>query len=40
MHVHVISADGEGKFWLEPVTELAQNWGAGGKGPGIGLSAY
>jgi hypothetical protein len=27
MHVHVISADGEAQFWLEPVTESAQNWG-------------
>jgi hypothetical protein len=27
MHIHVISADGEAKFWLEPGIELAQNWG-------------
>lgn len=27
MHVHVISSEGEAKFWLEPVVELAQNWG-------------
>ena len=27
MHVHVISAAGEAKFWLEPAIELAQNWG-------------
>lgn len=27
MHVHVISAQGEAKFWLEPAIELAQNYG-------------
>jgi hypothetical protein len=27
MHIHVISPDGEAKFWLEPTLELAQNWG-------------
>ena len=27
MHVHVNHADGEAKFWLEPVIELAQNVG-------------
>ena len=26
-HVHVHSADGEAKFWLEPQIELAQNYG-------------
>ena len=26
-HVHVRHATGEAKFWLEPVVELAQNWG-------------
>jgi hypothetical protein len=25
MHVHVYHADGEAKFWLEPMIELAQN---------------
>jgi hypothetical protein len=25
MHVHVMSADGEAKFWLEPEIELAKN---------------
>jgi len=25
MHVHVVSADGEAKFWLEPAIELAKN---------------
>ena len=25
MHVHVICADGEAKFWLEPAIELARN---------------
>ena len=25
-HVHVISADGEAKFWLEPDIELARNY--------------
>jgi hypothetical protein len=25
MHVHVISPDGEAKFWLEPDIELAVN---------------
>lgn len=27
MHVHVGSADGEAKFWIEPRIELAQNYG-------------
>ncbi len=27
MHVHVISPDGEAKFWLEPDVELAVNKG-------------
>ncbi|MHB8476261.1 MAG: DUF4160 domain-containing protein [Steroidobacteraceae bacterium] len=26
MHVHVQCADGEAKFWLEPVIELAKNY--------------
>ena len=25
MHVHVVSGDGEAKFWLEPDLELAKN---------------
>jgi len=29
MHVHVISPDGEAKFWLEPAIELAVNKGLG-----------
>jgi hypothetical protein len=29
MHVHVISPDGEAKFWLEPKIELAVNKGIG-----------
>ena len=29
MHVHVISPDGEAKFWLEPGIELAVNQGLG-----------
>lgn len=27
MHVHVVSGDGEAKFWLMPEIELAQNHG-------------
>ncbi|MEP6485426.1 MAG: DUF4160 domain-containing protein [Rudaea sp.] len=27
MHVHVQCADGEAKFWLEPIIEVAQNAG-------------
>jgi hypothetical protein len=27
MHVHVLSPDGEAKFWLEPVVELALSKG-------------
>jgi len=27
MHVHVTHADGEAKYWLEPATMLAQNFG-------------
>jgi len=26
-HVHVVSDDGESKFWLEPDIELAKNYG-------------
>lgn len=26
MHVHVISSDGEAKFWLDPDIELAKNY--------------
>ncbi|WP_406672253.1 DUF4160 domain-containing protein [Natronospira sp.] len=26
MHVHVISGDGEAKFWLEPELQLARNY--------------
>lgn len=26
-HVHVISADGEAKYWLEPEVDLAKNHG-------------
>jgi hypothetical protein len=29
MHVHVISPDGEAKFWLEPKIELAVSHGLG-----------
>ena len=29
MHVHVISPEGEAKFWLEPGIELAANQGIG-----------
>ena len=25
MHVHIVSGDGEAKFWLEPDIELAKN---------------
>jgi hypothetical protein len=27
VHIHVILAEGEAKFWLELTIELAQNWG-------------
>ena len=27
MHVHVICADGESKFWLDPAIELAGSFG-------------
>ncbi len=26
MHVHVVSGNGEAKFWLEPEIELAKNY--------------
>ena len=26
MHVHVLSSDGEAKFWLEPKIEMARNY--------------
>ena len=25
MHIHIVSAEGEAKFWLEPEIELARN---------------
>jgi len=31
MHVHVSCADGEAKFWLEPIVTLAQNYGLSAK---------
>ncbi|MCX7003957.1 MAG: DUF4160 domain-containing protein, partial [bacterium] len=27
MHVHVMCAEGEAKYWLEPAVELAENHG-------------
>lgn len=27
MHVHVVSSDGEAKYWLEPEVKLARNHG-------------
>jgi hypothetical protein len=32
MHVHVYSADGEAKFWLEPSIELAESHGIASHG--------
>lgn len=29
LHVHVLSADGEAKFWLDPRVELAKSHGFG-----------
>ena len=26
MHVHIVSGDGEAKFWLEPQIKLAKNY--------------
>ena len=26
MHIHIVSGDGEAKFWLEPDIELAKNF--------------
>ena len=26
LHVHILSGDGEAKFWLEPEIELAKNY--------------
>ncbi len=26
MHIHIVSGDGEAKFWLEPEIELARNY--------------
>lgn len=31
MHVHVVKAENEAKFWLEPVIELAENFGFNNK---------
>ena len=27
MHVHIVGPDGEAKFWIEPIVELAVNKG-------------
>jgi hypothetical protein len=27
MHIHVLGADGEAKFWIEPIIELEHNYG-------------
>ena len=31
MHVHVVKAEHEAKFWLEPTIELAENFGFNSK---------
>ena len=31
MHIHVQSADGEAKVWIEPATELARNYELSGQ---------
>jgi hypothetical protein len=31
MHVHVVKAENEAKFWLEPTIELAENFGFSSK---------
>ena len=31
MHIHVVKADNDAKFWLEPVIELAENFGFNSK---------
>jgi len=35
MHVHVQSADGEAKYWMEPTIELANSGGLSSKQLGI-----
>jgi hypothetical protein len=27
MHIHVIGSNGEAKFWIQPIIELAHNYG-------------
>ncbi len=27
IHIHVVSADGEAKYWIEPEIKLAKNYG-------------
>ena len=31
MHIHVFSANGEAKYWIEPEVELANNYGFSAK---------
>ena len=31
MHIHVVKAENEAKFWLEPAIELAENFGFSSK---------
>ena len=31
MHIHVLKAENEAKYWLEPIIELAENFGFNSK---------
>ena len=31
MHIHVVKAENEAKFWLEPAIEMAENFGFNSK---------
>ena len=31
MHIHIVKAENEAKFWLEPEIELAENFGFNSK---------
>ena len=35
MHIHVVKAENEAKYWLEPNIELAENFGFNTKEPQI-----
>ena len=40
MHVHIVSGDGEAKFWLEPEIALARNYYYNRRQPKVTVANY